>query len=185
MADEQNETPLTTYRKLDVKHKLASNTFLSSPCGKFKLKCRIDQLSFFSYSVAILYYLPDYGEKYQIGQQITLHHEAAKWTRALEVRGRKGNLIEVDILEPTTTLKCVGDNGVTTTQICELVGNYCDLYRVMLPEEVVLEGSLSLHLPNGEEFPVKLRWKDNHEVCFQSLQRSASLIGSRFLGSYS
>lgn len=185
MMDEQSETPLTAYRRLDVKHQLSSNTFLSSPCGKFKIKCRIDQLSFMAYSVAILYYLQDYGERYKIGQELTFYHETAKWTRSIVVRSRKGNLIEADILQPTTILTCVADNGEKTTHICELVGNYCDLYRVVVPESVMLDGSLSLHLANGEDFSVKLRWKDGNEICFQSTQKSTSLISTKFLGSYS
>lgn len=160
-------------------HPMASNTFVSSPCGKFKVKCKINSMSYAGHEIAILYHRQGLGEQYEIGQEITLYHEVEGWTRLVSITSRIGNLIETEVVAPITTISVVHDNNLKTTHICEFLGQYCDLYRVSYPNPENLDGDLSLHLPNGEHFSVRLRWKHDAEICLQMVPRKQALVSKK------
>lgn len=163
----QNDSPLGLRQKLEKDHPLASDTFISSPCSKFKIKCRIMDISYWDYEMSILYHNQTMGERYDVGQEITFYHEKEKWTKQIRVVSRKGNTIEAEVVEPITMIENIADDGTKTAHVCELLGQYSNLYRVSFNEPELLDGSVVLHLPNGENYPVRLRWKDGNELCFQ------------------
>lgn len=126
-------------------------------------------MSYAGYEIAVLYHQPDIGEKYELGQEITLHHEKEKWSKVISVTARRGNLIDSEILNPITTISAVADDGIKTTYVCEFLGFYCDLYRIAFHDFGLLNGDLSLQLPNGEDLPVRLRWRNETEICLQAV----------------
>lgn len=177
--NEKNINAFAQMKALGSNHPLASSTFVSSPCGTFKVKCKIKSLSFAGYEFAILYHRPDLGDRYMIGQEITIYHESEKWSRLVSVVSRQGNLIRSLILNPATTITFIADDGKKTTHICEFLGQYSDLYRVSFSHSELLNGNMILQLPTGENFPVKLRWKKDDEICFQLVQISHALVGGK------
>lgn len=179
------QNPSLRQRKaVENDHPIAVGTFISSPCGKFKVKCKINSMSYADYEIAVLYHRQGLGEQYEIGQEVTLYHEGEGWTRLTRITSREGNLLEAEVIDPVTTISVIHDSNQKTTHICEFLGQYCDLYRVSYPHPEHFDGSLSLQLPNGENFPVRLRWKHETEVCLQMVPRKQSLVGSK-AGSHS
>lgn len=164
----QNIPLLKQRHTLENNHMLASNTLVSSPCDTFKIKCKIISASFYDYELSILYYNQTIGERYLIGQEIKLYHEKDKWFKKVKVVSRRRNLLEVEIMEPVTIITNIASDGTKTQHICEFLGLYSNLYRVNFDNSDRLNGTLSLHLPNGESYPVKLRWREGNEVCFQA-----------------
>lgn len=177
------QNPSLRQRKaVESDHPIASNTFISSPCGKFKVKCKISSMSYAGYEIAVLYHRPGLGEQYKIGQEVTLYHDGEGWTRQISITSRQGSLLESDVIDPVTTVSVTDENNVKTTHICEFLGQYCDLYRVSYPHPEHFSGVLSLQLPNGEHFPVKLRWKHETEICLQMVPKSHALVGNNTTG---
>lgn len=164
-------------------HPIAGSTFISSPCGKFKVKCKINSMSYACYEVALLYHVQGFGEQYEVGQEITLYHESEGWTRLISVISRQGNLLELEVVAPVTTFSVTHGDNVKTTHVCEFLGQYCDLYRISYSNPEHLDGILSLQLPNGENFPVRLRWKHDTEICLQMIPRKQALTSRKATGS--
>lgn len=172
----QSSHVLKQRNSLEKHHVLASGTYVSSPCGKFKLKCRITSLSYTDYEISLLYHNQTMGERYKIGQEITLYHDKEKWEKTISVVSGKGNLIEAEIVNPETMIVDVADNGTKTFHSCELLGYYSNLYRVHFENFDKLNGSLFLHLPNGENYPIRLRWREKEEICFQAQQTTRRVL---------
>lgn len=168
MTDQKADT-LHQRKILEKNHPIASNTYVSSPCGRFKIRCKVNSMSYAGYEIAVLYHQPDIGEKYDIGQEVTLHHEKEKWSRVIAVTSRKGNLIDSEIINPITTISVMADDGTQTSYVCEFLGYYCDLYRISFHDFSLLNGDLSLQLPNGEDLMVRLRWRNETEICLQAV----------------
>lgn len=165
-------------RTLENTHPLASHTSISSPCGKFKVKCKINGLSNIGYELALLYHRPGLGERYDVGQTIKFYHEGEHWELDVTVTARDGNSLQVDINNPITTIIALRSHSEKTAHACELLGQYCDLYRVSFADfDQLMNESLTLLLPNGEHFHVQLRWREGNEVCLQKIHRNHSLVG--------
>lgn len=175
------QNPNLELRKaVEKDHSMAANTFISSPCGKFKVKCRVNSLSHAGYALAVLYHRQGLGDKYEIGQYATFYHEGENWSRLVSISERNGNMLVADVVDPVTTITVVHVNGVKTTYVCDFLGCYCDLYRVSFSDyDQLIDGTLFLQLPNGENFQVKLRWRHEEEVCFQVAHRSPAVVGKK------
>lgn len=156
---------------LDKNHILASGMYISSPCGKFKVKCVIRALSFVDYEICILYPKPDFGEGYKVGEIVQLMHDKEQWSKDIKILSRNGNLIEAEIVDITTRLICHFDDGKVETHLCDFQGFYTNLYRITMDGFDKLDGNLFLDLPNGDNFPVRLRWKNSEEICLQKIER--------------
>lgn len=175
-----NQNPTLKQRKaVDNDHPMAVTTMVSSPCGKFKVKCKISSMSYADYEIVILYHNQGLGEQYELGQEITLYHEGEGWTRNISVTSREGNLLEAEVIAPVTIISVTSDDNIKNTYVCEFLGVYCDLYRVVYPNPEQLDGNLSLQLPSGENFPVRLRWKHDTEICLQMVPRAQTLVGKK------
>lgn len=164
-------------RTIETNHPLASHTSISSPCGKFKVRCKVNSISNAGYELALLYHRQGLGDRYQIGQHIKFYHESEHWELDVTITSQDGNSLKLDINDPITTVITL-DSEVKKSYTCELLGQYCDLYRVSFSEFDQTENKhLMLRLPNGEQFPVQLRWREEDEICFQKVHRDHSLVG--------
>lgn len=169
---------LRQLKSLETTHPLATHTSISSPCGKFKVRCKVNSLSCVSYELALLYHRQGLGERYRVGQQIQFYHETENWTLDVIITAHDGNLLYVDIIEPLTTLIAFSSSAHKTVHTCELLGQYCDLYRVSFAAfDQIMHDALDLRLPNGEQFHVRLRWREEDEICFQKIHINHSLVG--------
>lgn len=165
-------------KTIENTHPLASHTSISSPCGKFKVKCKVNSLSNTGYELALLYHRQGLGDRYTVGQQIKFYHESEDWNLDVAVSERNGNSLQVDIIDPKTTLIALHSGAKKISHACELLGQYCDLYRVSFAEfDQLMNTALELRLPYGEQFHVQLRWREGNEICFQKIHRNHSLVG--------
>lgn len=156
---------------LDKNHTLASGMYISSPCGKFKVKCVIRALSFVDYEICILYPKSDFGEGYELGKIVQLINGTEQWTKDVKILSRNGNILEAEIVDITTRIICHFDDGRVETHVCKFQGFYTSLYRIVMDGFDKLDGNLFLDLPNGDKFPVRLRWKNIEEICLQKIER--------------
>lgn len=129
------------------------------------------QTSYCDYEMSILYYNQTMGERYELGQEATLYHDREQWSKRIKITSGNGNIIEAEVVEQIATIVNVADDGTKTVYSCEFLGQYTNLYRVAFDDYDLLDGSIVLHLPNGENYPVRLRWKDSNEICFQTMGR--------------
>lgn len=158
-------------RTLEANNALAKNMSVTSPCGKFKIKCTIKELSYNDYSFCLLYPNPTYGERYEIGQIVQLHHNSENWVKNIKISKCIGNIVDADIIDLETFLICHNDDKSISTNVCEFLGYYTKLYRVKMDDFDKLTGNLFISLPNGEKYPVRLRWKTEDEICLQTIEK--------------
>lgn len=164
-------------RIIETTHPLASHTSISSPCGKFRVRCKVNSLSNAGYELALLYHRKGLGDRYQVGQRLKFYHESEHWELDVTVTAQDGNSLKLDINDPVTTVIALNSTA-KKSYTCELLGQYCDLYRVLFPEfDQTAHEHLTLRLPNGEHFPVQLRWREESEICFQKIHKDHSLVG--------